>query len=123
MGRKNGWDAGAANAAGDGGGWRGDGFVERRDGSSRHLALQGGRFGALPGPETQRDWSLWEHSVVKIAAFPLLLLPPPLLQARLLRVSPWHELLSISVLLPLLLFSTKKKTNQQQKILLRISEL
>jgi hypothetical protein len=120
MGRKNGWDAGAASAVGEGGGWRDDGFVERRDGSSRHLALEGGPFGMLPCPETQQGWSWWEPSVVKIAAFPPLLLPPPPpLRLRPRRVSPCHELLSIS----LSFFPTKKKTKQKQKILLRISEL
>jgi hypothetical protein len=109
MGRKNGWDAGAANATGGGGGWRGDEFVVRRDGSSRHRALLGGRpFGALPESETQREWNWWDHSAVKMAC-PLVLPPPPPLRPRLRRVSPWHELLSISGLRPLLVFSTKEK--------------
>jgi len=106
MGRKNGWVVGAANATG--GGWRGDEFLLRRDGSSRHRALLGGRpFGALPESEKPREWNWWEHSAVKTAC-PLVPLPPPL-RPRLRRVSPWHELLSISGLRPLLVFSTEEK--------------
>jgi len=108
MGRKNGWVVGAANATG--GGWRGDEFLLRRDGSSRHRALLGGRpFGALPESETPREWNWWEHSAVKTPC--LLVLPPlpPPLRPWFRRVSPWHELLSISGLRPLLVFSTEEK--------------
>lgn len=106
MGRKNGWDDGT----GDGGGWRGDGFVERRDGSERHRALQssqmGRPFATILDPETLREW---EHCGGKIGC-PL---PPtpPLLRLRVRRMSPWQldlELLSIAVLLLLLLLLLKK---------------
>jgi hypothetical protein len=103
MGRKNGWDDGT----GDGG----DGFVERRDGNSRHRALQSWHTGrpfasTIPDPETRRewDWSWWEHCSGKTTC--PLPLPPPPLRVRVRRMSPWqldHGLLSIAVMLLLLL--------------------